>query len=163
MTDRYDITLVPTGGGFALADAGVRHFLRGLLTRGLIAGDGEHHGQTEVRIFMTPGPWAHTIFMEGAAPSEPVFVEAELRFGAPAVPPGSDAEAHFWLCFRGALRPATHARFRKTVDEQLRCRVRGGSVPHGPLPDRPEPLPQPAAGPSTTPAVSPVGTRVEEL
>ena len=166
--ERYDITLAPAEGGHPLADAGVRHYLRGLLTRGLIVADGEHHGEAEVRIFMGPGPWAHTAFVEGTAPAEPIFLEAEFRFGALAPPPGAEEPAHFWLCLRGALVPDVGARFRTRFGAELRCRTRSWSLPHGALP------PRPAAGPAGSTAggaaeepeatsAAPVGTWVEEL
>jgi hypothetical protein len=166
MTERHDLLLVGEGPSFALADAAVRSFLRGVAAAQLALPVDEALARTWAEVYLAPGAAAHALFVKGAAPPEPVFLEGALHFGdAPEALPFGDGSAHFWLELRGALYPEVAAEFLRRFEAELGARPRTYARPHAALPPRrvvpeEERRPGPAAKAGRG---SPVGTRVEEF
>jgi hypothetical protein len=167
MTDRYDLILVGEGASFALAEAAVRGFLRNLASTQLAVPVDEAVAQRWAEVYLAPGPLAHSLFVKGAAPPEPAFLEAALRFGdAPEALPFGNVSAHFWLELRGAMLPEVVPGFARRFELELGTRPRVLSRPHAGLPPhRVVPEGERRAGPPARVTHGPgkVGTTVEEF
>jgi hypothetical protein len=166
MTDRHDLVLVGAGASFALADAAARGFLRNLATAQLAQPVDEAVAARWAEIYLAPGALAHAAFVKGAAPPEPVFLEAVLHFGdAPEALPFGNVSAHFWLELRGALYAEPAPGFLRRFETELGAHPRILARPHAGLPPHrvvPEGERRPGAAPRTA-SGGRVGTWTEEF
>ncbi len=167
MSARHDVLIAPADGGYSLPDGLVRTWLLQLHRRGIVEPDGEALARTWVEIYLKPGNYAHSPFVEGTAPEGPAFKEAVFHFAeAPEPLPGHpESSAHFWLLLRGAAFEDVLGDFKQRFGELLHCRARALTCEHEGVPPRREVPPdevRPAAPRRTAPGGA-VGTRVEEF
>jgi hypothetical protein len=169
--DRHDLLLVPTDGGHVLPDAAARSLLRQLATLQLAIPTDEAVAVQWVEIYLQPGPAAHLIFVEGAAPDgEPAFLEGVFRFSTErtALPFGEGPAAAVSLELRGAAFPEVQGTFRQRVAEALGMRLALHRRPHEALPPHRE-VPEaerrvvPEKAPTAASTRGAVGVRIEEF
>lgn len=130
MTKRYDVLVTGEGRGHTLPKEGLKSVLRWLGATGVAAPESEAVAKTWVAVYGSPGPGAHSVFIEGQAPAEAVFTEFCVWTGAAEPLPYGDGESCFFLEFRGCLYDQIPGNFRKHLAGLVHMRPRVVSRPH---------------------------------
>lgn len=164
MPERFDLLITGEGGGHVLPKEGLKALLRLLAALGYANPTADAVSQSWVAVYCAPGTAAHTVFVQGVAPAEPVFTEMCVWTGPSEPLPYGDGESCFYVEFRGCLYDQLPGAFRRQLTQlthiqpRVITRAHVPDVGHRVVPEdeRPKSIQRSAS-------VGAVGTRVDEF